>query len=393
MLSLLNNKEKENGAIVVEATVALTAFIFAILIILQLVNICYVQSKMAVALNSASKEMSQYSYLYTVLGLDKHMSGSGGESSEFMGSLSEVLNEISDGTSDISAELSGMFANTGDIAAGDSASEYIKDGIGMGLASQLVKKNLKSFEGDTADAFLHRNHVVGGLNFLYTSFLTNENQDEIDLVVTYKIQVLKLLNTEFQFNFVQRSQCKAWGKGVSIKNPSESATASSSIWDTGQLSRGKAIIANEKKYYSYTSSGDMYHAYNPANNEFVRIRTIDTNDKTYKNSNPPEKAIENALESSFSHMEGISDLGKQINVANSAGKDTVLNSDPNTRNYKLVVVVPENADLSTLNSAARAFEAEKALEGYNVSVEIKPGYGSPTPDEPTGDETDTGEDN
>ena len=87
----LNNKKKdENGAIIAEATVSLTAFMFAILIILWLINICYVQAKMAVALNSAAKEMSQYSYLYTALTLDEYMTGSGGKSSEIMDSFSEV---------------------------------------------------------------------------------------------------------------------------------------------------------------------------------------------------------------------------------------------------------------------------------------------------------------
>ena len=394
----LNNKRRdEKGAIVVEATISLTAFIFAILIVLQLVNICYMQSKMAVALNSASKEMSQYSYLYTTLTLDEYMPGTGGKSSGFMESFGEVLNTISDGTANLSTDISSMFSNAGNIAAGDSASEYMKDGLGMLLAKQLTKKNLKSFDGDTAEAFLKRNHVVdgfGGLNFAYTSFLTSENQDEIDLVVTYKIQVLKLLNTEFKFNFVQRARCKAWGKGISINNPSSSAVVSGSIWDAGNLARGNTIISSEKKNYSYTSSSNAFHAYNAGKNEFVRIRSINTFDATYANSKPPEKEIKNALNSSFNLMyDGVGKLGTNVKVTDSTGKNTSVNSNVDTRTYKIVVVVPEDADMSTLNSAAREFEAEKASLGYKVNVEIKTGYGNPTPDEPVGGKTDADEDN
>ena len=61
---------KEKGAIVVEATIALTAFIFAIFTILSIVNICFIQAKMAVALNTAAKEISQYSYLYFAMNVD-----------------------------------------------------------------------------------------------------------------------------------------------------------------------------------------------------------------------------------------------------------------------------------------------------------------------------------
>ena len=47
--------KSEKGAVIVEATIVLPMFIFAILIILSVVDICYVQSKMSVALNSAAK--------------------------------------------------------------------------------------------------------------------------------------------------------------------------------------------------------------------------------------------------------------------------------------------------------------------------------------------------
>lgn len=64
-------RNREQGAIVIEATISLTAFVFAIFTILFVVNICYIQAKMSVALNSAAKDISQYSYLYYMIGADK----------------------------------------------------------------------------------------------------------------------------------------------------------------------------------------------------------------------------------------------------------------------------------------------------------------------------------
>ena len=43
-------KGNERGAIVVEATVSLTAFIFAIFTILSIVNVYYIQAKISMAL-------------------------------------------------------------------------------------------------------------------------------------------------------------------------------------------------------------------------------------------------------------------------------------------------------------------------------------------------------
>lgn len=380
------NKNREQGAIVAEATIALTAFIFAIYMILSIVDICYVQAKMGIALNSAAKEMSQYAYLYETFELSEYMSGTGGKSSEMMGSFAEVLNKISNGTSNFSSDISSMFAQGGAQAEGDSAAEYLKNGLGMALAKQCVKKNLVSYDGDTPEAFLKRCHVkdgLNGLNFINTTFLTDANQSEISLIVSYKVQVVRLLGTEYTFNFVQRADTKAWGKGVSLKNGSTSTSTSTSIWDASNLSRGNSIITSEKKNYSYTSSGNDFHAYESSNNQFVRIRSINTFDASYAN-NP--SAIEYAIKQTYSTLEsGVSKLDTNISVKNSTGKDEMVKSNKDTRTYKVVIVVPDSADMTTVNIAVSNFKAKNP----GVAVEVKTGYGNPT--DATKTETNTAE--
>ena len=80
----------EKGAIVVEATLSLTFFIFAMLMILSITNICLAQSKIGTALNSAAIEISEYSYLYGLTGLnDKHkeLAHKGAEADEKIGNV------------------------------------------------------------------------------------------------------------------------------------------------------------------------------------------------------------------------------------------------------------------------------------------------------------------
>ncbi|MCQ2455533.1 MAG: hypothetical protein MJ090_05290 [Clostridia bacterium] len=380
-------KKREQGAIVAEATIALSAFVFAIYIILSIVDICYVQAKMGVAINSAAKEMSQYAYLYETFNLSEHMSGEGGKSSELMGSFSTVLNKISNGTSNFSSDISSMFATAGAQAQGDNAAEYIKNDLGKGLAKQLVKKNLVSFEGDTPEAFLHRCHVkdgLSGLNFINTTFLTDKDQSKISIIVSYKVQVVRLLNTEYTFNFIQRADTKAWGKGVSLKSNDSSKPASKSIWDASNLSRGNSIITSEKKNYSYTSSGNDFHAYDSGKNQFIRIRSLNTFDATY-NGNPA--AIESAIKQTFTTLQsGVENLGTDVTVKNSSGKDTVLKSSKETRTYKVVIVVPDSADMTTLNTAVNNFKAKNP----GVDVEVKTGYGDPTFDNVETNQEDKG---
>ncbi len=376
-------KNRQRGAIIVEATIALSAFIFAMFTIYSVIDICYVQSKMAVAVNAAAKEMSQYAYLYSTLGLDKNMSGSGGKSLELMEGLGTVMENISGGASVISEDLGEMFSGAGAAASGDSASEYIKNGVGMGLAKKLVEKNLVTYEGDTADAFLRRNRVVDGLDgldFTYTAFLTDADQDEVDIIVSYDVQVIKLLNLDFEFSFMQRATTKAWNhatKAGSGGSGGSSTQSSETIWETGALSRGKEIVNKEKSNYTYTSDSNGFHAYNSNGNEFVRIRSINTFEETYSDSATGQSALKNTLNSSFNDMyKNVSKLDEPITVNDSSGKNVQLGSDPDSRNYKIVLVVPDDADMTTVDAAISAFEAEQKAKGNTVTVQVKTGYGN-----------------
>ncbi len=381
-------EKREHGAIIVEATIALSTFIFAMFTIYSVINVCYVQSKMAVALNSAAKEMSQYAYLYSTLGLDKHMSGEGGKSSELMAGLGKVFSEISGGASYISDDLGEMFDTASAQASGDSLSEYMKNGVGMALAKKLVQKNLVAFEGDTAEAFLKRNKVVNGLDglsFVYTEFLSNETQDEVDIIVSYKVKVIQFLNIDFEFPFMQRARTKAWKHADSTASGDSSSDGGSSegqkdertVWETGPVSRGKDIVDKEKKNYTYTSDSNGFHAFDEKTNEFTRIRSINTYDETYSDPATGQKAIENTLQSTFNDMHNkVDKLGNTVNVQNASGNKVQLGSDPETRKYNIVLVVPEDADLATVNAAVNAFVAEQAANGHTVTVDVKPGYGN-----------------
>jgi len=64
-------KKREKGSVIVEASISLTAFMFAIVTVLAVVNILTAQVKIGCAINSAAKEISQYSYLYSLTGFNK----------------------------------------------------------------------------------------------------------------------------------------------------------------------------------------------------------------------------------------------------------------------------------------------------------------------------------
>ena len=411
---------KEKGAIVVEATISLTTFIFAIFIILNIVNICYIQAKIGVALNTAAKEISQYSYLYYALGadgLDSKLSD-GTEASKkmatdtidgvgaFMDSLSNASASAKSGDFDsmISSiqsgadNVDGLITQYADKLRDDpkgfiigmgkmAASELKEEGkvvLAKVLAKTFMQKNLVEDSRDDPDAFLKRYKVVdgmSGLDFNYTTFLAYGRSNEIQLVVTYQVEVIKLLGLDYKFTIRQCSKTTAWGNGISILNPqqngsSAAASGKDSVWNNkNDMERGKIIVESEKENYAYTDSGHGFDAYNNSggSNEFISIISANTNDDSYSTASGIKAKIAAAYKDM---MNKVDDLGETITVENKNGETVELSSDPDTRTYRIVLVVPDDADLSLVIQASKEFQAANP----GVEITIRQGYGSPDTD-------------
>lgn len=250
----------EKGAIIVEATISLSAFIFAIFTLLSIIDICYAQQKIAVALNSAAKEISQYSYLYSLTGLnekqkelyndteglrndiDTTLNGIYDMSDDLAGEskalksgeldFDRIMNEISDGKK-TSKEIYSVWKNqlkdpkTLAIGMAKMAGNELWEGgktiVGELLAKAFMEKNLVQSSDDTPEAFLKRMRIVpsgssymDGLDFKNSGIMIN-GSDRIQLVANYDIQVIRLLNLDVKLHFSQIAVTNAWSDGVSSK--------------------------------------------------------------------------------------------------------------------------------------------------------------------------------
>lgn len=414
----------ESGAVVVEATIALTAYIFAVYIILSIVNICYIQAKISIALDAAAEDISQYSYLYYRFGIDNlqselhegtddsramvsdtisgigslmdnmgeaqgsvdtdsmtvdfdQLNGALQKTGQTLGDLSDNVNQYADALAD---DPKGFIIGMGKLAA-DELSGEANSLLGQAMGKAFVKKNLKSFATDDADAFLRHYHVkegLSGLNFSGTQLMTYGISNKIQLVCTYEVEVARLLNFEYSIKFRQSANTSAWGNGVSKIKPGISTTSkpAPTIWDVpGSTIRGDMIIGYEKDKYTYTDTGHGFDAYNNANgaNEFITIMTLDTHMSSYSKASN----IASQMRANAKNMCGkVPSLDKEIHLTGPGGK-TALNSDPSTRTYRLIVVVPDDSDPAMLEKALQSF---KKTYG-DVEVEFRTGYGSPTQEE------------
>lgn len=244
----------EKGAIIIEAIIALTVYIFTIFTILSVVDVCYTQARMSIALNSAARDLSKYSYFYYKFNVDdaqqdiEEAAGNSREMTEnilngtgdFMSAFYDVeesqsLSEIQDNFETLQDEgraLSDSVNEMADSFADDpkgfmvgmgmmtlnNLGEGGKGAIAQAMAKAFMKKNLVAFEGDDPNTFLRRHHVVDGLDgldFTGSSFMVGGGSDQIILTVRYEIEVLKLLDVEHTFTIQQTAKTDAWGNGIS----------------------------------------------------------------------------------------------------------------------------------------------------------------------------------
>lgn len=416
-------KDRERGAVIVEGIISLTTFMFAIFTILSIVNICYIQARMSNALNSAAKEISQYSFFYYKFGIDKAenklsqdsdvkegremadktVAGMGAlmdnlsnaNSNMESGNFDGLVSDIQSGKSNVDS----MVNDWADAIADDPKGLLIGMGKMMGnelvqegksllcevLAKAFMKKNLKAFPEDDPERFLHAYRVVNGmkgLDFQYTTFLQDGVSNEIQIVVTYDVRVLEFFNLDFDFTFRQCVKTTAWGRGISKITPGDSmpiSKPSSTIWDSGNAVRGKHIVASEKEKYEYTDSGNHFDAYDPDTNTFTSIISVDTTTGS---------SVETRLKEALRDMKGgVEELGEDITVTDSNGNEVTLSSDPASRNYEIVLVVPDSSDMAAVEAIIREFEAANP----GVKVEVRTGYGDPvvqTPAETPAEESD-----
>jgi len=239
MTKVFNKLKDDRGALIVEASLSLPFFIFTIFIMLSIINICYVQAKVGSALASASKEISQYSYIYYMLngdGAQQSVAAKGTDVNKMLqnandladatlyqtGKASESWDDFSGTYDELSGQLEHYADNPTDLLIGifasdiNNAADSVKNTVGKFLATAFMQKNLIESKGGSADRFLKHMHVVDGLKGLdcTAELFPGGQAHEISITVNYQVQVIKLLGFDFKFDFSQTARTEAWGRGA-----------------------------------------------------------------------------------------------------------------------------------------------------------------------------------
>ena len=302
---MFNKKTKEErGSVTIEATIALTAFLFVFIMIYSIITLCRAQARIQLALNDTAQEISQYCYIYGMTGLDQSLAKfqtsaneSKSEVNQFIGdtisvfegiqalgddakkvdvsdvetvmgswdTISTDLKNTKDDFSSIKGDIEKMASNPQQLLfglarlVGSEALEVAKSKvIAEPITRALIQKHLKRNESDSADAFckslgIVQNTYLGtksyfnGLDFS-NSTLFPYGSDEITLIASYKVKIIQLLPINIELSITQTAATKGWLHGDKTSNSAldlvtqDPDNPASSVWNSNSLNeRNKAI--------------------------------------------------------------------------------------------------------------------------------------------------------
>lgn len=305
MKNLFRKKNNQKGAVTIEATIALTSFLFMFIMIYSIVTVCRTQAKIQVAINSTAKEISQYSYVYSITGLHDAMTNVQNSAQETKDNANALAGDIADVFSGIQS-IGGAEVEFGDVegmmqswesistdlqstgasltAAQEKVSamaedpqkllfgmaklfvsegyEMAKSAASEAISRVLTQKHLKRSESDTAEAFCQTAGILPGTYFGKQSYFNGIDfshstlfpygSDEITIVANYKMKLLQLLPIPFEFHFTQTAVTKGWMQGdgtASGGSPAQTLenivnTRGDSVWNAATGSEREKLIRN-----------------------------------------------------------------------------------------------------------------------------------------------------
>lgn len=208
-------RRNQDGAIVVEATLSLSFFAFLITAILTMVNVCYTQAQMGILVNGIAKDISNYTYIYTMTDANAKKAELSSKASYANYTASEVLNnskKVMDKVEILAdAVVDPDFWSSMGALFGDAGVSYAESGA-LHLLCKNAAKNRLAPTGENPDAYLRRLGVKGGLDGLsfFKSELCPGGSDDIRIVVTYQAHMVDFFGLDLNFNLEQTAMTKAW---------------------------------------------------------------------------------------------------------------------------------------------------------------------------------------
>lgn len=357
------------GAVTLEAAIVLPMLLCALFSVIFLIRTAYTYSLIQHAISETASEMASAGYIYQVSGIrDLHdvVRDAMNERTELFrdqaGSIVEAYSYLSGNTSagntgedtenpdmpgDAAESFRKIFEYSGDIAA-DPLDEiktivcYIAGGTLDDAKTQLfipivrlyMKKHLVTGDITDADERLRSLNIAdgfGGFDFSESSFLSDREED-IDIVVRYRVKLPLPLKFTGEMEIVQRARAKAWlggdtKKGV-LGGDNGPSAAGEDIWSLSNFQRGLKIRrifgANLPNSFPVIARYDAGKA--------VMIKSMDLTAASYQKGDTAERTLKGYLK----------ELKKYQGQEKPWGSDSIVIRNEDIKQKELILVIPQN---------------------------------------------------
>lgn len=267
---------KERGSATIEAIIAFSGFLFVIFTILNVVNYCSAQMLISNAVDTATKELTQYAYFYKMSGLQKFSEDMSNVAEVGAGNINDILattdslyqsigtavdntaehstnilNAIESGTfnqqmvqnvltnieadgTNISTSIESIMEAFGSVQdnpilymksivaiAGNEGLDALKSHI---IAAPLAKMFIAKHFGETIDEAskeLERIGVVGGIdgmNFNMSTIFSSDAPNDVHIVVYYKLKLVQIFDwASLEVTLCKESRAMAWLGGDDVQ--------------------------------------------------------------------------------------------------------------------------------------------------------------------------------
>lgn len=245
--------KNEKGSIVVEASMAVPIFMFAILTILSVVNICSAQVLMTNTVNGLTKDIAKFSYIYCKVGIYGIQSEQDAKGADATKATTTVMK-----STDVESLLDNLGAAIEIVEDSDNFGEslfhaILGNGINAlnefvlsGVADHTAKKRLTS-SSYNADELLQHYGIENGLSDVNFYIWFDTGTDYIYVMADYNVKVLDLLGIDKTLHFTKKSKAVVWNPETDYAELEEATAAATTETKTENTTEAATQATTEEE--------------------------------------------------------------------------------------------------------------------------------------------------
>lgn len=360
-------KRREKGALTIEASIAYPIFLMVIVTILYLMRIVYTYGLVQHAVSQTAKELSMYTYIYQVTGLNDLRgdidSSTAGRTEQFNSDVGEVValyETFSSG--DFSGSYEGttnpveILKNIGSVLLGEGSRE-----LNSQFFQLVVKPLMEGYigadaNGNSADARLKALNVIGGFNGLdFSSSHFFEDGATVDLVVCYTIEPIFPIDIMPEINLANRAMVRGIKGNSVFTNESSSENESeekeeNSVWENTDAAERGRLIQEQQGVRNLPDTFPAFSAFDASTGTATAEMSMDLRSDSYQSTTGVVNTIR-------------AECNKMINYRTST-RDNVTVKAEDIQQMVLIIYIPSSTESRTIDRSAYDQAVAQVRESY-----------------------------